>query len=304
MKKFKDFALYVLLFIVSLFLWSCSEEKLDPNSIFETEKEQQNEFDKWLYTNLTVPYNIQFKYKFDDKESDNTYNLSPAEYDKSVAIAKLVKHLWIDSYNELMGKDFLAQYSPRLFFLVGSKAYNSQGSVVLGTAEGGLKITLYNVNSIDLEELDIDMLNYWYFKTMHHEFAHILHQTKNYTTDFNLISASDYQSGSWVNVNDTTALNMGFISPYGSSETQEDFVELIAVYVTNTEAHWQALLAEAGEPWDKDDNGKTGKAKIEEKFAIVKDYLATSWNIDIKKLREIVLRRCDEVETLDLQSFD
>jgi len=291
----KHIRFVILLIIASAFLWSCSEEELDSKSIFDTETQVQNEFDKWLYQNYTVPYNIQFKYKFDEKESNNTYNLSPAKSEKAIALAKLVKHLWIDVYQELLGTQFLAKYSPRLFHLVGSPAYNSQGSIVLGTAEGGLKITLYNVNMLDELEPDIDMLNFWYFKTMHHEFAHILHQTKNYTTDFNLISASDYQSSSWVNVSDDEALQMGFISPYGSSETQEDFVEIIAVYVTNTDEHWQSLLTRAGD---------YGASKIQEKFAIVKDYMMVNWNIDLEQMRTIVLRRTSEVETLDLTSLD
>jgi hypothetical protein len=36
------------------------------------------------------------------------------------------------------------------------------------------------------------MMNEYYFKTMHHEFVHILHQTKNYPKDFEQISAGNY----------------------------------------------------------------------------------------------------------------
>lgn len=38
---------------------------------------------------LHKPYNIDLKYKFDDVESDMKYNVTPADYDKSVALAKL-----------------------------------------------------------------------------------------------------------------------------------------------------------------------------------------------------------------------
>ena len=292
MKKIKFLLLIVT---ASILFWSCGEETLDSKSIFENEELVMTDFDNWLYSNYTVPYNIEFKYKFDDKESNTNYNLAPARLDKSVALAILVKHLWIDVYEELLGKEFLSKYSPRLFHLIGSPAYNSQGSIILGTAEGGLKVTLFNVNMLDVENPDIDMLNYWYFKTMHYEFAHILHQTKSYTTDFNLISATDYQSGSWVNIEDEEALQMGFVSPYGSSESQEDFVEVLAVYVTNSEEYWQSILETAGEE---------GADKIMQKFHIVEDYLKSSWDIDIYELREIVLRRSAEVETMDLTSIN
>ena len=291
----KNIKFVLLIVTASILFWSCGEETLDSKSIFENEELVMTDFDNWLYSNYTVPYNIEFKYKFDDKESNTNYNLAPARLDKSVALAILVKHLWIDVYEELLGKEFLSKYSPRLFHLIGSPAYNSQGSIILGTAEGGLKVTLFNVNMLDVENPDIDMLNYWYFKTMHHEFAHILHQTKSYTTDFNLISATDYQSGSWVNIEDEEALQMGFVSPYGSSESQEDFVEVLAVYVTNSEEYWQSILETAGEE---------GADKIMQKFHIVEDYLKSSWDIDIYELREIVLRRSAEVETMDLTSIN
>lgn len=145
MKKY----IYTLLFAASIVLGACSEDKLDSHSIFNTESPERDAFDTWLLLNYVVPYNIQFNYKYIDKESDNTYNLIPAEYDKCVAMAKLTKYLWIDSYNELLGEAFIKTYCPRMIQLIGSKAYNSQGSVVLGTAEGGLKITLYNVNELN-----------------------------------------------------------------------------------------------------------------------------------------------------------
>lgn len=286
---------WLFIALAAVGLWACSEDDLDSTSIFEKDTTVRNEFDEWLQKNYTEPYNIEFKYRFEDKESNTQYNLAPADYDKAVALAKMTKFLWLESYEELLGPNFIRTYCPRLMHLVGSPAYNSQGSIVLGTAEGGLKITLYNVNAIDLEDVDVDMLNYWYFKTMHHEFAHILHQTKNYSTDFNLISASNYQSSSWVNVSNKQALDMGFVSPYASSETQEDFVEIIAIYVTNTPEYWDALVGSAS---------ATGQALINQKLELVKDYLKTSWGIDLDALRDIVQRRSGEILSMDLSTLN
>jgi substrate import-associated zinc metallohydrolase lipoprotein len=284
----------IILCALTVMISSCSEDALDSKSIFDTTSPERNAFDTWILKNYTTPYNIDFKYRYDDKQTDNTYNLVPADYPKSVALAKLVKYLWIDSYEELLGKDFIRKYCPKMIQLIGSPAYNTQGSIILGTAEGGLKITLYNVNMIDLSNLNVDQLNYWYFKTMHHEFAHILHQTKNYSTDFNLIS-KDYQSSSWVNVKEANALQMGFVSSYASSEPQEDFVEIISIYITHDSNYWNSLLSQAG---------TTGSDIILRKFAIVKDYLSTSWGIDINKLRDIVQRRSGQIGTLDLTTLN
>lgn len=286
----------IFIALATLSLWSCSEDDLDPNSIFggtETGK-VPNEFDTWLLDNYTTPYNIEFKYRFEDMETDDTYNLVAADYDRSIALAKFTKYLWLESYEELLGPDFIRTYCPRLLFLVGSPAYNSDGSVVLGTAEGGLKITLYNVNSISLTSIDVEQLNYWYFKTMHHEFAHILHQTKNYPTEFNEITPSGYQPTGWVNVSEQDALDMGFVSPYASSETQEDFVEIIAIYVTHTAEYWDNLVGSAS---------AEGQGYINQKLEIVKDYMTTTWGIDLDELRDIVQRRSQEVAQWDVNDL-
>lgn len=286
----------IFIALATLSLWSCSEDDLDPNSIFggtETGK-VPNEFDTWLLDNYTTPYNIEFKYRFEDMETDDTYNLVAADYDRSIALAKFTKYLWLESYEELLGPDFIRTYCPRLLFLVGSPAYNTDGSVVLGTAEGGLKITLYNVNSISLTSIDVEQLNYWYFKTMHHEFAHILHQTKNYPTEFNEITPSGYQPTGWVNVSEQDALDMGFVSPYASSETQEDFVEIIAIYVTHTAEYWDNLVGSAS---------AEGQGYINQKLEIVKDYMTTTWGIDLDELRDIVQRRSQEVAQWDVNDL-
>ena len=47
---------------------------------------------------------------------------------------------------------------------------------------------MYEVNSLDFENVDIEVLNEYYFKTMHHEFAHILHQKRNYDPSFDRIT--------------------------------------------------------------------------------------------------------------------
>lgn len=302
MNMYKSMIRHLLAGGVSLFLLSaapvllssCCDDDLSKNSIFgeDVKTPERDGFDTWLYLNYTHPYNIQFNYKYVDKESDNTYNLVPADRTKAVAMAKLVKYLWMDSYVEQMNDNglFFKSYCPKIIQLIGSKAYNEQGSVVLGTAEGGMKITFYNVNELDPNNLSISFLNEWFFETMHHEFAHILHQTKNYPTDFKQIS-TDYQGPSWLNLQDKEAHQRGYITAYASNAPDEDFVELIANYVTHDEAWWNDVLEDAGD---------AGKEKIDRKFKIVKDYMQESWKIDLDKLREIVQRRSANLSSVDV----
>lgn len=277
-------------------LTSCSEDSLNDTSIFDTESPERNELDNWLLAEYVNPYNIDFKYRFEDKESDHQYNLLPADYDKSIALAKLVKFLWLESYEELMDDNgvFIKTYCPKIITLIGSKAYNPDShSVVLGTAEGGLKVVLYNVNELGIENPNVEELNEWYFKTMHHEFAHILHQTKDYPVEYNEITMGKYTGPSWINLSETEALELGFISNYASTESQEDFVEMIANYVTHDAQWWKERMDMAGE----------GKEALQQKLEIVKEYLSVSWEISLDELRSIVQRRSAEVSSLDLSSL-
>ena len=235
MKKNKIYIFIVVLF-AALFV-SCSEDDLNSESVITEAQRVENDFDRWIVKHYVTPYNIDFKYRMEDIESDRDYNLIPADYTKSVQLAKLVEFLCLNVYDEVTGsKEFIRDYFPKMIHLVGSPAYKNNGDMILGTAEGGLKITLYNVNNINV--LNVADLNYYYFKTIHHEFAHILHQTRPYPTAFKEISGSEYVKDSWSSAwgsgsaADAAALKAGFITPYASSAVDEDFVELYNIYHT------------------------------------------------------------------------
>lgn len=282
-----------MLIFAALLVPSCSEEDLDSVSIFNPTSPVRNEFDNWIMNNYTQTYNIDLKYKFDDVESDMKYHVTPADYNKSIALAKLVKYLWMDVYVELAGKDFLSAYCPKIMHFIGSPEYEqSGGSMVLGTAEGGLKITLFNVNALDIKEPDPEILNEWYFKTMHHEFAHILHQTKNYSTDFKEITPGKYTGPGWVNLPIAEARQSGFITSYASTAVDEDFVETIANYVVYSDAKWEAALVQAG---------KEGAALIQKKLEMVTEYLSETWHIDIEELHKLVQEKQKHIGELDLE---
>lgn len=299
MKRYITYILWAL--VVPLQFSSChSDTDIDyDHSIFvDPSEEEANAFDKWVLSNYTNTYNINLKYRMEDKESDMNHVLAPADYNKSVALAKIVKHVWLEAYDEVTGSpNFLRHYVPKTIHFIGSSAYEDTGTEVLGTAEGGMKITLYKVNDIDLTAIDIEKLNYYYFHTMHHEFAHILHQTKNYDPAFDLITESAYVGSDWyIKTNpetgqtsarsDEDAWKEGFVTAYAMSEAREDFVENISMYVTHTQAYWDDMLANAGE---------TGSAIILRKFEIVDSYMKDTWGIDLDDLRDIVLRRQKEI---------
>ena len=87
---------------------ACEEKPLDPNSQVIDSYTEQNDFDKWLVSNYVEAYNIDFKYRMEMNESQMSYWLVPAEYNKSIVMAKLVRHLCLEAYDEITGsRDFI-----------------------------------------------------------------------------------------------------------------------------------------------------------------------------------------------------
>lgn len=251
--------LFVAVAALSAGFTSCSDDDFT-STIFDTDP-KQDYLDK---TQMTFPldtfvkkefletYNVKFSYKFEDKASDKQKNLTPASYDKSVDLAVLTKYLWYDVYKELAGETFLKKYSPRIINITGSKNYNpSQGTETLGDASSGVKINLYNVNNLDVT--NIDVMNEYFFKTMHHEFAHILDQQHLHPTSFNTLTASSYDATGWSNSADSLKAGLGFITPYASSAVSEDWAESLANYVTMDSVAFAIKLGSADYEWEEID---------------------------------------------------
>jgi len=279
-------------------IFDTTEKPLDPNSY-------TYKLDKFLYDNYLMTYNLEFKYKMEDIASPIYYNLVPTSYEKSCQMAALVKYLWFDVYDKLAGVNFLKSNGPRIIHLIGSPAYNpTSGTMILGLAEGNIKVSLFRVN--DLNYKNVEDMNEKYFKTMHHEFAHILHQKKTYPKDFNLLSYKDYHPIGWQNRHENVALSLGFASPYGGSQTREDFVEIIANYIVKTDEWWDKAYDIASKGWEQidrnrpeagvillknDEDGVDGVAVLKQKIEICKDWLQTQWNLDLDEIRNEVQTR-------------
>ena len=253
-----------------------------------------NDFDKWLEVNYMQPYNIDFKYRYEMNESDMNYFTIPASYESSVIMAHLVKYLCIEAYDEVAGITFTRTYFPKMFFLTGEWEYRNNGTIILGTAEGGKKIFLAGVNLLPQVmaggyggmEDPVEALNHYYIKTIHHEFTHILNQTKDFPVEFATITGSGYVADSWnEEPYESEHLKYGFITDYSQYSEDEDFAEMLSEYVTHSQEWWDKQIEEAG------DAGQY----IEAKKDIVKNYMLDTFNIDIDVLRATVLRRQNEV---------
>lgn len=269
-----------------LSLASCSEDDLSKESVIVADKVEQTEFDKWLDANIVLPYNIQFKYRYEYNESDDDYYTVPANYDKAIKLVHIVKYSCIEAYNEVAGIEFTRTYFPKLFYLDGEWHWKNNNTFELGTAVGGKKINLFGVNYIDDYLTDVATLNQYYLKTIHHEFTHILNQTSDYSAAFQLVTPN-YLADQWsVSPNNVDYLKRGFISDYAQHSDAEDFAEMLSIYVLNTSDDWEAMMEEAG---------TTGRGYLETKLSYVRSYMQEKFGVDIDQLRETVLRREQDI---------
>ena len=229
-------------------LASCTADDPDENkSVIVTPNEEQTEFDKWLETNFAIPYNIDFKYRYKETESDYDYYTVPAKYEDAVKMAHLVKYLCVESYDEVAGTDFTRRYFPKMFFLIGEWEYRNNGTYILGTAEGGRKILLAGLNYLsDNIKNGPEYMNRYYFKTIHHEFTHIMNQTKVIPPDFQLVTGKDYVGDMWSEEPyDKEFLSRGFITAYSQNSYQEDFAEMLSEYITHDAKTWENTMVAA-----------------------------------------------------------
>ena len=276
---------------------SCVKDTLSETSVITVSETKKNDFDKWLEANFLLPYNIDFKYRFEMNESDMNYFTIPADYEYSIVMAHLVKYLCVETYDEVAGITFTRSYFPKMFFLTGEWEYRNNGTIILGTAEGGKKIFLAGVNLLPQYMHTAEDLNHYYIKTIHHEFTHILNQTVDFPVDFSMITGTGYVADSWSDAPyNLEFLQNGFITDYAQHSDTEDFAEMLSEYITHDQKWWDEQIGKAGE------KGHLINAKLD----IVRTYMQDSFNIDIDVLRATVLRRQEDVFKgfVDLHSID
>lgn len=254
---------------------SCSEDKLS-QSIITIPDESNTEIDHWIRQNLTIPHNIELSYKWEDSETDIGKNLVPPKEEILIPFLDIMKKVWIDVYIEVAGPTFFNTLTPKKIVLIGSANFNNDGTITQGTAEAGRKIVLYQVNDFNFD--DMEQVKE-YFHVIHHEFAHIMHQTRMYDeTEYGNITPSGYRSD-WQNEKDIDAYNQGFISKYARMNPSEDFVEMIAFMITLSRDEFTERIKDAS---------AAGQEAIRTKEAFVASYYKKVWNIDVYDFQEVM----------------
>lgn len=239
--------------------------------------------DKWIYDSLTVPFNIAVKYRWDAWELELDKTLVPPDTAKVIPSLAGVKNVCFLPYIQQTGStDLLRKYAPKNFVLVGSPQYNYNGSITLGQAEGGTKITLYLINYFSRLKKDSASFKQM-IHTIHHEFGHILHQNVLYSPNYRSITGG--YTATWFNVTDASARTQGFITAYAMASPDEDFVEMISSMLAGGPNgptgydNYDKLLTQAGS------TTSTAYLNIKAKEAVVVDYFAKIWGIDFYELQ-------------------
>lgn len=260
--------------------WSCRKsESLNVDmSRYVVDQPQQTEIDNWITANLTNPYNIQLVYRFERNLTDVVKDISPIELERVKPTAEAIINIFLKTYEKVAGPAFIKTYTPKQFVLYGSPSYNSNGTITLGTADGGRRVVLYELNNLDFAQPAQVSRR---MRTIHHEFTHILNQIVAIPPEFQQISKGDYNAD-WTGSTNTeqVARSLGFVSRYARSVYTEDFAEVTAHLLIEGQL-WYDSYAKAA--------GPDGQAKLKKKEALVVEYFK-QLNINFRELQYEVLK--------------
>ncbi len=277
---------------------ACQKEELSNKSIFSDEQAVKTDFDRWLDRNYVDPYNIRFEYRMPDNETGFSYWVTPPDVEKSIKVAKVVKHLSLECMVEMMADDnpdrdpalFVKKYFPRVLFLVGCYHISNTGSVALASAENGLQINILGVNFFDDPVVDGLQIS----GTMVHEFMHILHAAAQVPVEFHSITESKYVGSTYTNLGGDYHQH-GFVNNYARSSIGEDVAVTGAALICETDATWEKWYAAGGEE---------GGAILRKKHDLLKKWLYDSFGVDSDRWREVYLRRVGEINDIDWTNLE
>lgn len=267
----------ILSFVFICSLMACSkEDKITSVDIpgLGGETWEKGPLDRWLDSTFTRPFNIEVKYRFERYELALDKDLVPVMESKVIPVMSTIHKTWVEPYLAEAGEVFFKTYCQKQFVLVGSPEFNSNNTITLGTAEGGRKIVLFWLNEFSLSDKAgvRQMLH-----TIHHEFAHILHQTIMYPVEYKRISTG--YTGNWNDYTLDEALERGFITQYARSAPDEDFVEMVSTMLVEGQDGYEDIVAQA-----PDD----AQELFRQKEVIIVRYFKENWNIDFYSLQDRV----------------
>ena len=263
-------------------LLACTDDEL-PDVAAKTVEPSDDPLDIYIRENFLDPYGVSVRYRFVDRYVDPANRVTPPRQELVQPALEFLLEYWIAPYLEIANGDaYLESTIPAEVVLIGSFIFNFDGTVVLGTADAGARITLTDINSVD----DTDQT--WVFRqlgTIYHEYAHIMHQRFDLPPNYQEVSPQGYTSpGSWFTLSDAEALRRGFVSPYATSSANEDFAELVAFLLYEPDFFGTYINDE--DCTDDDCQARNaGRAMIRTKYSAILEHYERNTGVDLLQLR-------------------
>jgi substrate import-associated zinc metallohydrolase lipoprotein len=275
--------------IVALVATSCYDDE-SVTSPIKTVTPSEDPIDVFIQTNFVDKYGVAVRYKFVDRYIDQNKRVSPVNRELVEPMLNFLTQFWVEPFiNVPNGRRFFESHVPAEVIFIGSPIFNDDGTITLGLADAGARITLTEVNNIDVEDQE------WVLRqlgTIYHEFAHIVHQRYNLPTGFQQISPDGYTSlGSWYNLTDEEALRRGFVSPYATSTFNEDFAETAAFILFHPTFYETYINEEPGCTTPDCDARNEGRSKIRTKYNSVLSHYQQVTGVDLLEVRAIIQDR-------------
>ncbi len=253
----------------------------------KTQPVSEDPLDLYIEENFVDEYGVAVRYRFVDRYVDQNKRVTPPKLEVVQPMLEFLTEFWIEPFTQVAnGTRFFKSHVPAEVILIGSTIYNADGTVTLGTADAGARITLTEVNDIDITN------RAWIFRqlgTIYHEFAHIVHQRYNLPSSWQEISPQGYTSlGSWYNLTDEEALQRGFVSPYGTSTFNEDFAEVVAFLLFEPEFYTRYIEDETDCTTVACVERNEGRARLRRKYNAILEHYEQNTGVDLLKVRAII----------------
>ncbi len=276
-----------LLLCAPLLLLACGDDEV--NAPIRQVEPSTDPIDTYIRENFTEPYGVAVRYRFTDRYVNPNNRVTPPRRDLVVPTLEFLTKYWVQPYQEVPNGDaYFKSTVPAEVVMIGSFIFNTDGTVILGTADAGARITLTDINSVD--EADRVWVSRQ-LRTIYHEYAHIMHQRFDLPPGYQEISPQGYTSaGSWFTLNDDQALRRGFVSPYGTSDVNEDFVEVVAALLEDPE-FFEKYINEETCADDDCQNRNAGRAMIRTKYNAMLEHYERNTGIDMLQLRARIQER-------------
>ncbi len=251
--------------------------------------------DRYIQQAFAKKYNVDIAYRYDDKVTDRRYLLAPVKEEKAI------EYMFFQVYEASTPEGYLQTHTIKYLNLFGSSGYAIDRRMA-GAAPQGM-IWIYNINELNTQYTGTVRADY--ISVLFHESAHTLHEERAYPPEFDKLSALEYQKQDAFSYWWRTGQNAsyaGFVSDYASTDADEDFAELFAYYILDSDSEWADRLKGA-EGKNRSDAKYTGREIIEKKVAIMKEYLRSEYSADLDKIRAEAQKRLPLVASMDFTKY-